>query len=660
MSNRYDILLDNVGMRLVRGEDGQIGYRRRMFRPQIQRQTTNVPGVLSSDPNRWATYQTSWGKGSAWWKPSLSTEVDSYFTARTMNVWRKPGQIEPWNSLVETDLTSTHNWTYGCPMVPLGGTNFYAIGKTTINNAPNFDYYLWDDDTAAWSLTSYSSGNTTPGHTLLYDDLLGAILQLTATAIYQWNNTGHGTSLVSLGVNTNTHGSSMFFHNGRLMVYTGDILLEIENRTTTPVVTTITDDGFGLDWLASHAGGMIGANRLAVSTAEGVYYVKNVEQHSSVVPYIFRIERDSTGAWNSVPIATLPVGSVALSIGYHLGSVIVSASQEGLGINEADVNPRDAFAVTFYHVTGGNLGTLGVPLGDDIADETPYEILLSDGPHLYIGGQKRIWVYDAVRGGLHPWFEFDTPSTDMPCRVMTKVADNTGTGAPYLHFMLADTSSFVKEYYVPGRAATALATVTNFGDDLTTYTLESNYFDYDTPMEDKGIVGVHILTDPITSNARWTLQLSVDDGAFTTFATHSDTATGYLYTVFSSPADTWTGKRFRYKLIYETKVATYSVPVRAIMFEAMPTVRMVESWELRIDGTEFLNVEGELLRPEDVYDKLELLAQTDRPIAFVDYFRSERREDAGTYSVMLQSVEILKDQPHEAYMNITIERTDNQ
>jgi hypothetical protein len=656
MPNRFDVTLNGIDYRIRRkGEEGVIGYVKSLVRKRIQRQDTGLPGAYVSDPDRANAYQTSWSRGSAWWKPSLTQEADSYYLAKNMNMWRRPGFIEPWNDPVETDLVATHKTLYGVNLATLGGTNHYAEGNTTTVDNPNKDIYLWDDDTAAWTVTAYSTGDPGGLNTWLYDAASTDILMLHSDEIRKWTGSANATQLVSLGAYTATvRGANMFFHQGRLFVYTNDVLLEVQDWTGTPAISVTTDDGFGPDWLQNHAGAMIGNVRLAIGTAEGIYYVKNIEQAQGVLPHIFRVERDGAGNWNSVPIATLPLGSVALSIGYHMGSVIISAAEEGIAVGDATVNPRDAFAVTFYHVTGGNLGTLGQPLGEDVADETPYQILLADGPHLYIGGQKRLWVYDAVRGGLHPWFEFDTPSTTMPLQVLQKVVDNTGSPAPYLLMILADSlAGTVNEYYVPMRAATALATVASFGTDLNGTYIESNYFDFDIPMEDKSITGVHILTDAITTNAQYTVQVAVDDGAFATVATHTNKSTGYSFTALATPK---TGKRFRYKIAYETLSATYAPPLRAIMFEgAVGAQRWM--WTLQLDGTEFGNVENKVIRPEAAYDNIEALASSGAPVAFVDNFRSERREDASTYQVTVERVEIKKDQPHEAYFDVTLAQT---
>lgn len=656
MANRFDVTLNGVKYRIRRkGEEGVIGYVKTLVRKRIQRQDTGLPGAYVSDPNKGNTYQTSWSRGSAWWKPSLTAEPDSYYLAKNMNMWRRPGFVEPWNDPVETDLSATHRNLLGQNMATLGGTNFYTEGNTTTVDNPNKDIYLWDDDTAAWTVTAYSTGATGSLGIWLYDALTTNILMLHSDEIRQWTGSANGTQLVSLGSYTaTTRGANMFFHQGRLFVYTGDVLLEVQDWGGTPAISIITDDGFGADWLTTNSGPILGPSKLAIGTAEGVYYVKNIEQSDGILPHVFRVERDSAGNWISVPIATLPLGSVALSIGYHMGSVIVSAAEEGVTLASATVNPRDAFAVTFYHVTGGNLGTIGQPLGEDVADETPYQILLADGPRLYIGGQKRLWVYDAVRGGLHPWFEFANPSTDFPLNVLHKVVDNTGNAAPYLIMLLAcNQDTTVYEYYVPSRAAVSLNTVTTFGTDLTNTYLESNYFDFDLPMEAKSITGVHVLTDAITSSAQYTIQVAADDGSWTTVATHGTQTTGYSYTSLASPI---AGKRFRYKIIYETKVATYSAPLRAIMFEGSAGV-FVWQWTLQLDGTEFSNVEGQVVRPEDAYDNIEALGASGAPVAFVDTFRSERREDASTYQVKVEKVEMKKDQPHEAYFDVMLEQT---
>ena len=67
------------------------------------------------------------------------------------------------------------------------------------------------------------------------------------------------------------------------------------------------------------------------------------------------------------------------------------------------------------------------------------------------------------------------------------------------------------------------------------------------------------------------------------------------------------------------------------------------TWQLRIDGTEFSNVENLKVRPDDVLTYLETIAGTATVVAFVDEFKTT----SSSHNVKVESVDINRSSPQE-------------
>lgn len=653
MANRFDVVINGISYRIRRGEDGTMGYRRLFRRRKIERQDTDTPGLYVSHPSRLPAYQTSWAQGSAWWKPNLADEPSAYYLSTGIDAWSKPGHLVPMSAPTEAQVTTLQA---GSDIVSFKGVA-YAVGNTTTVSSTVYDVYKWNPGSNAWGVSSIHSGFTTASAadhfrfasaSKIYAMSVGATTNDTIKYMDPTAPTS-GTAVIACP-SVNVAGSNLMWHNGYLLYYNGQDLYQVTDPLGTPANSLLTSDALGLEALDQVAA--YGANalmdkeniKLAVSTVDGLYYVKNVDLRGEPTPHVFRVERDSAGNWNSVPIATLPQGTLALDVTYHLGSLIISATDD-VNLLLANDNTKGYPKVTFYHVTGGNLGTIGVLLGED-TDEMPFKLLGAAGPILYIGGSKRLWVYDAVRGGLHTAYDFATATGKNHRHAFAKVLDSNGDQ----NIMVWSTDQRLWRMPVDP-ATTNVTAVTTLGDDLSTYVLESNYFDFGIPMEDKTITGVHTLTDVIGGGAQWQVYLATDDAAFSLVASHTNQDDGHSLTSMTTAA---TGKRFRYKVVYNSTSATDDTPLRALMFEAS-SGRAISQWALTLDGTVFENVEGSPVRPEYVYDNLETLAQTQTPVTFTDRFRSERREDSTAYMVEVQDVQINKDQSGEAYIDVLLE-----
>jgi len=178
---------------------------------------------------------------------------------------------------------------------------------------------------------------------------------------------------------------------------------------------------------------------------------------------------------------------------------------------------------------------------------------------------------------------------------------------------------------------------------------ESDYFDFSLPGEQKYITEVTLMVDDIKSGETWTVSLESDDGSFASIATFTSGSTQKH--ILSSPVSAF---RFRYKIEYAT-TQTQSSPskVKGILFRAL-SGEMVPYWQLTIDGTETRNVENRIVRPKDVYDDLKTLRADKTPVTFIDRYESDSRSDATTYTVRVQGVTIIKEEPKESQIQVVL------
>jgi hypothetical protein len=652
----YDIVLkdgdDNYYFaRVIRAENG---YLKRHVRAEIQQNllTQSEVVAMKSRTDGPAMYQTSWASGSRWWKPLLAgSETDSYFQSNHMDTWSEPGKIVPTNQVADAANTNLHN---NCVTAVGEDGNVYAIGFTETTDSGFFDVYIWTPGSDAFVRdTGQNSGVDDDDEPLamVYDPSDGYFYIITTDPeIVRFTPSGNDedASWISTG-HFAYPGSNIFLTPYGLMFYDGLAVYSIDK--VTPAVTEEFDDGMGPDFLdeADFAGTnplFLRNVKLAMSTPEGIFYVKNTRQGGQPQPFVFRVDRDAAGNFIGSPIATLPSGSVALSIAYHLGSVIITASPDWQVIRDNDTNEAE---IVLYHITQGSLGVLGSPLGGRSAlDETPYALLGSQGNLLYLGGHKRLWIYDAVRGGLHTAWTWGTELANGAYVAMANVLDSAGVGA--LIFLGSDRIARTKVERVADPDL-----VTNFGDDETHYTLESNYFDGGVPLENKRLNKVEILFDPATANQLFTIQVSVDDGAFAD-TTINDAAD---YNMTGGYAIGWVnaiGRLFRYKIIYETKTAVKSA-IRAIMV-SFNTGEMVREWTLQLDGASLLNIQNELIDEADFTSNMSTIGRDSDVMVLVDNYNTTKSVDytaaAKQVTVKVMEVSISKEKPSEPVVQVVL------
>ena len=634
-------------------QSAETPYRQRYIRAEPEQELLQQQSdlALKSRPDWAATYQSSWADGAQWWKPLLSKEVNSYFQSNHMDTWTEPGKIVPLNQVVDAANTGIHD---NCVTSVGAAGLLYAIGSTAVDDATMRDVFVWTPGSDAFVQASgYSSGMVTADDpmAMVFDPSDSKHYLITdGDAIVRFEpGTGEDKDWITTGFTTYV-GANIFLQNQNLMFYSGDKLYTITKGT--PAVAQAYNDGMGPDLLNDVS--FAGTNpifrknlRLAVSTPQGIYYVKNTYQGGQPQAWIFRVDKDSAGSWVGNPIGVLPLGSVALSVTSHLGSLIITSSPDWQAIFDNDTKEAE---IELYFAGNEGMGSLGSMLGGRAElDETPYAILGTNGPLLYIGGQKRLWVYDAIRGGLHTAWEWDTELTHGAYVSMAWVLDSDGDAATI--YLGRDRIERTKTSKVSDPKLT-----TDFGDDETYYTLESNYFDANLPLEPKLVNKIEILFDPGDANQLFTVQVATDDAAFadSTLQDESD------YTMGSGYGLGWVGangRRFRYNLIYETKTAV-KLPLRAIMVGFVGG-EIVREWEFVFNGNEILNEDNEVIDPEDILTNLRAVAGDTRIYGLIDNYTRDGDVDVAQgastqVNVKVVSAVVIKTSRSESQLHITL------
>jgi hypothetical protein len=628
-------------------------YRRRAVRREVAFNALSETAI-SSREDRGELYQTSWAGGAKWWKPNMAAEPHSFYRSNHMDTWSEPGKIIPANKQTSGAETNLHD--NGIIAVGAGG-DIYAIGETNTTNVLYKDIYKWTPASNAFVREStYHSGiaDAEAPIAAVYDpnDLYFYTLS-DGNDIERFQPSGPAQSIdwIITGFTVYT-GANIFLHNQELMFYDGEKVYTVDKAT--PSVTVAYNDGMGPEALnGANSGGtndlFLHSNiKLATATPQGVYYAKNVAQGGQNVAWVFRVEKDERGIFIGRPIATLPVGTIVLGMQWHLGHLILSTSPDAQKVFNNDA-AEDYFEVVLYFAGSQGLGALGSVLGgrDELEDaasqETPFMLLGSHGPYVYLAGQDKLWIYDAVRSGLHGVLDFGQTVTDGVWSAMAYATDSASD--PVLIWLGKDVISRQK---ISGDDPD---TVVTFGDDETHYTLESNFFDGNLPMELKELIGVKIIRDPGDGNQEWTVQIEADDsGSFADILVHATASEVQAEATLSGT----TGYLFRYKLIYQTKDTNRNA-LKAILL-SFTTGELVPEWELILDGEEFLNLDNEVADPEDFYDAMVTLSGTEAVVPYVDNYQEleQLTDDAASTNVKVMAIEIVKDTPGESEVRVIL------
>ncbi len=643
---KFDVIVGGTKAKIAWDNEG--AFRKRYVRREIEQNIISQAQdpLLASRPDQRQSYQSSWAGGATWWKPLVVPElIDTYFQANHIDLWSEPGKMVPANKVLETTDTNINN----AARMVVADVDLYAVGETKVVDSTYFDVYKWTPASDAWvQETGYTSGINNTFASMSFDSSDQFVYVLDTDTVGRF----HPSTTKSVDANwivnrTHREGSVITAHNGFMVVYDGNRLFTIDKAT--PAIPQIANDGLGPEFLEgmAHSGGAEVVKHsevdLMVGTPEGLYYVKNVYTAGQPTPYVFRVDRDAAGSWIVNPIATLPVGSVALNIAYHFGSIIVSTSPDWRAVLKNTAN----YEIVLYHVTQGGMGALGSVLGGrDELDETPFKLLRAVGPHLYVAGGKRLWVYDAVRGGLHTAHTWPSVPGGGVWTDMAQVENSSGQ---ILHlFTRRDRYALQKISKVNDPD-----TVTNFGDDETHYTLESNYFDGGLPMELKELTAISVQHDRIDAQGdqEWLIQASNDDAAFFDVVASSSASTVFKEGLFSGTS----GYRWQFKAIYQTKDTT-RLALRAILL-TFTTGEMIAEWDMILDGAELLNVDNKLQDEAAFYTSMNTLAGTNTVTTLIDNVTRQEQnisDGATAEKVKVIAVEIVKDKPGESLVRVVL------
>jgi len=652
--HRTDGTLDGVDFQLVAKVEGTRPYRKGWSRQASPQVVLTPEGDRQSRQLEAGFLQDDWSQGSHWELPLLRSPVDkSYFSAENIDAFTKPGWLIPVNA---PNAANDTNLLFSQGQLILYNRQIYAIGSTTTTSNPSRDVYKWDRTTESWVReTTYHANLTgTAVWSAAADPDNDTVYLLTGSDIEYFDPITPGQGNIISHGKTISEGANLMIHDGRLLMYDGNKLWEIEDPLGTPAVSAaIANDGKGRDILSRlqvPGSGYITRQvvfNTAIATSEGIYYVKNVLNGGQVEAWVFRIDRDAGGTDISTPVAVLPPGTMALDIGWHIGSVVITATPDWQRFLTNDATNVGHARVVIYHITQGQQGVLGMPLGED-PDQTPFKILGSDGTILYLGSHKQVWAYDAVRGAIHPWLTDPSPAAGVYYDMTRTYRVGTDESA----FLFYKHQRFLNPEDEYG---TDPNTVASFGDPpAETYVFESNEFDFGLAEENKTLETVTMIGDySMTTSQKWTLFISVDGGSWVEVAEMS--AGAKTQNLFGLVTD---GRRFRYKLVYETLSSDpHRFGMNRLLFKA-ESGEFVPVWSLIVDANELRNVNNVKQNPQEVFEAWETLMTTKQPVTYVDSYRSADRSDTSSHQVKVLDCEFFKQSPTEGEIHVSFAGVD--
>jgi hypothetical protein len=482
---------------------------------------------------------------------------------------------------------------------------------------------------------------------MCYDGSVSTIYALFANGLvrYLTVDTAGGAvididSIYSAGSDHVYFGANIFMHFGRLMVWNGDKLIEIEDPLGTPAATVRYDDGLGPDLLSpikadTNSDAVVPgwSSRLGLTSDEGIWLAKNYEIEGRPSGGLVRVDRANDGLNIGVPQATMPPGKVILDLQFHLGSVLMTTATDLNRVFGNDISAYGHIPIDIHLYTQqSGLGTVGSPLGYPDPSDTPYRFMGSSSDSVYIGGHGGVWRYDVVQGGLHPWMQQSA----------------VGSGPHLDRFSSVDGSGNTVELFLVKGYAGWLRQVTALTAESAA-NLESNYFDFNIPAEQKSATHVTLMTSGINAGETWAVDIDTDDsGSWTEVATFTSADSATTKKRFTPQV----GYRFRYRLRWSaTGAQTPPSRVKGVVFHALQG-QMVNQWQLQIDGTSMMNIENQPISPSAVRAWLKTLADTATVVEYVDDFNDDNSPT--TYNVKVDQLVIQSDDPHELVAQVVL------
>jgi hypothetical protein len=624
---RFDIRLNGVNYRVDR--TAETPYTKTVAaQSAVGQALQGASALLHYREDILEAHQTDWSGGSQWWKARFQQEnANSYFLSDGFDAWTTPGEIKAVNRFVQT--ADDNLWTTAAQLVYAAG-KWWTVG--TANSAVG--------DTSKKRLLEFTTAtgtfdvNGTRDSGCASDIVWSGIYEQAQSRVY-WLNGAAASEAVAyfdpnnLGAATVTHvnsatladvkpGSALINWQGRLLYFNGDKVFEI-NQVSINTVTTVGDDGFGTSLLSTITIAGAGSGRIdayalrgAVAGDDGVYYIKTLPGHGRGVyqPIIYRFFTDGATDVNE-EVTRLPVGTLALNLFWHLGSLIIAATPD---VERALTNDGPV-RVAFYHVTNRVPGALGLPLGQTPPDESVCHFLGADEASLYVGGTLRLWVYDGIRGGIHP---ISKEYGNLVSLGLSKVGSNP-------------VRLYLQGHQQAGASRDAVTQRIEGDDASTSYTheVESGYLDFNLPLELKQLLSFRVHTESVAAGGTYTLFYELDDsGSFTSAGTHT---TG-TFAQFDLSTSDLTFRRLRFKIRYATTTTTIRPALKAISVSASGQ-DFVRVWDMTLDGQSARNVENQPVRPSVAFDAIDALAGTNVSIELLDGMRSEAADDYTTHEV---------------------------
>lgn len=644
-NDRYNVTIDGVEYVIVPGTFSEGSVRQQAEFPYLGDQD------LKSRPDTRGFLHNSWLGGAQWEKPVYGrNNADTYFESSDLSFTDRAGAAQetsimlPYDASLESPSTRMAAW--GEDGVDGAVVSRWHTGST-------WSWFEWNASTDGWSQTGGGTNTYTESQT----NYLVAISAGSDGRVYALHQDGalhrfdptldtvNAIGTVSVAM---YNGASMWVDRDYVWIYNGDQLYRYAINGAY-AEESMADDDWGIDAFsrtASFSGKPIipeWSCTRAITTSEGIFYVKNVFEGGLVVAKVYRVDRDASGEYILTPIGTLPKGTVAVNIAEHLGSILIATVSNFFSA----VNNADDQRVTFYHVTDRNIGAVGSPLGGTNIDETPVWFLGTVDEQLFFGGRRSVWQYDARVGAFHEFKEqTGTKYTDHGGGwfQMTAVDSTTGPGLLFFHCSQDGTGATPYELL--------LVTDRRVTTDPDNAFVTSNWFDFDLPMEEKSIYEIYYDMSDLRDDSTIVIAVSVDGGAFTTVKTlaHTDADTG------RASITPIRGFKFQYRATFSTDTdTTSSEPSRllAVGFSAHGG-KMVDVIQFTIDGNETCNIENSVQVPYDVYTNLKTLRQDETEFSVVHTMADLEADVTVTDTYLVASVLAKKEKAYEGQYEVVL------
>jgi len=590
-----------------------------------------------------------WSGGALWWKPRTTSEnSNAYFLSDGFDTWSTPGKarvLPKWTSH-SSDLFATGGGLL------FDGTNWWLVGDAaaTVGDTSK-RMLLRSAGTVAFVEGAFDSGcDSDKVWCGAFDESFSPSRRwwlnntTTAANVAYATNTANGVVHVNAATLPDTKvGATLLLWQGRLLYWNGDILYDIDKSTVNTIVA-VSDSGTAPSLLGNisqtPAGGLFDplALREAVVGDDGVYYVKTITGTSrgDPQPVVYRFSTDGVTDFTE-EITRLPVGTIVLNCYWHLGSLLLLATPD---VTAALANAQQ-IRCALYHVTNRIPGAIGYFDGElSPSTVTVAHFLGSEGPLVWLAGNTGMYVYDAIRGGVH------RARQSLQNMVAMGLAKDAGNN-PVRLFVEGLFAALNLAYWQPIAFVDALADY----DTAFTAFLETNYFDFDLPDETKQLLSVVLETDTLTSgDGVYTVKYSLNDAAFVS----AGTMTAGTRTTFDLSASSLTFRNLRLRLEYVPSLANSDpASIKSVLIRTAGQ-DFVRVWDMMLDGESAVNAGNEPIRPTVAFDAIDGLAATNAAVVLIDGFRSGEVDDSSTHRVRVVSAEIGKGTLSESQIRVQL------